>query len=141
MTVTVNTGFWVKLENDTVVQVWDTEPPYQTEPGWRQAVEIKPDIVVNREYITDHYFDLTKTPVEIIWNKAELDIESRKAGLVSKANFEFQQIVQAEIRKQTDEFPETQYDAEVVEAARIVFETARNAIAAATTHKAVDALL
>ena len=141
MTATINTGFWVKIEGDKVVQVWDTEPPYQTEPGWKQAIEIKPDVVPNREYITDHYFDITAVPVEIIWNKAELDVESRKSGLVSKANFEFQQIVQAEIRKQTDEFPETQYDAEVVEAARIVFETARNAIVAATTHKAVDALL
>ena len=141
MTATVTSGFWVKIENDQVVHIWDTEPPYQTEPGWKQAVEIKPEIITNREYFTDHYFDLTTTPVEIIWNKKELSVEDRKSGLVSNVNFEFQQVVQAEIRKQTDEYPETQYDAAVVEAAKVKFEAARDAISAAVTHKDVDAFI
>ncbi len=138
---TVNSGFWIKLDGGKVVQVWDTEPPYQTEPGWRQAVEIKPDVIPNREYITDHYFDTTVSPAQIIWNKAELSIDDRKSGLISKANFDFQQVVQEELRKQLDNFPETQYNAETVEAARIVFETARNAVTAANTHEELDALM
>jgi hypothetical protein len=42
-------------------------------------------------------------------------------------------------RKPTS-IPETQYDAAVVDAARVVFEARMDAIAAATTHEAVDAL-
>jgi hypothetical protein len=38
------------------------------------------------------------------------------------------------------QYPETQYDAAVVDAARIVFEARMDAIAAATTHEDVDAL-
>jgi hypothetical protein len=37
-------------------------------------------------------------------------------------------------------YPETRYDAAVVDAARLVFEARMDAIASATTHEAVDAL-
>jgi hypothetical protein len=49
-------------------------------------------------------------------------------------------VVDAEVAKETDAYPETQYDAAVVDAARIVFEARMDEIAAATTHEAVDAL-
>jgi hypothetical protein len=44
------------------------------------------------------------------------------------------------VAKETDQYPETQYDAAVVDAARIVFEARMDEIAAATTHEDVDAL-
>ena len=50
-------------------------------------------------------------------------------------------MVDAEVAKETDQYPETQYDAAVVDAARIVFEARMDEIAAATTHEAVDALM
>jgi hypothetical protein len=49
-------------------------------------------------------------------------------------------VVDAEVAKETDQYPETQYDAAVVDAARVVFEARMDDIAAATTHEAVDAL-
>jgi hypothetical protein len=49
-------------------------------------------------------------------------------------------VVDAEVAKETDQWPETQYDAAVVEAARAVFEARMTEIDAATTHEAVDAL-
>lgn len=134
------TGFWVRVQDDKVVAVWDTVPPFQSEAGWREAVDVAPELVAGREYITGHHFDLTATPAQIIWNKAELSVDDRKGGLVGQANGEFQQVVQGEIKKQTDEYPDTKYDAAVVEAARVVFEARRDAITAATTHEAVDAL-
>jgi hypothetical protein len=48
--------------------------------------------------------------------------------------------VDAEIAKETDQWPETQYDAAVVEAARVVYEARRVEIEAAVTHEDVDAL-
>jgi hypothetical protein len=44
------------------------------------------------------------------------------------------------MRKEVDEFPSTQYDAAVVDAARVAFEARMTAIATATTHEDVDAL-
>ena len=136
----VNTGFWVRVQDDEVIQCWNTIPPFETEAGWREAVEVTADCIPNREYQTGHTFDLSKTPVEIVWSKAEMTVEDRKGGLIGQANAAFNEVVRGEIRKQTDEFPETQYDAVVVEAARVVFEARRIAIDAATTHEAVDAL-
>ena len=137
---TINTGFWVRVEDDKITAVWDTMPPIHVESGWREAIEVMPDCTLNREYRTDHYFDLSTTPIKIVYNKASLTPEDRKGGLVSAANQAFQQVVQDETRKQTDEFPETQYDAAVVEAARLVFEARRYAISAAVTHEDLDAL-
>jgi hypothetical protein len=48
--------------------------------------------------------------------------------------------VQEEMRKEVDDFPETQYNAATVDAARIAFETRVTAINAATTHDELDAL-
>jgi hypothetical protein len=73
--------------------------------------------------------------------KRELEVDERKrrsAGLQAKAAFKT--VVDAEVAKETDQYPETQYDAAVVDAARIVFEARMDEIAAATTHEAVDAL-
>jgi hypothetical protein len=60
---------------------------------------------------------------------------------VAQAKAEFKAVVDAEVAKETDQWPETQYDAAVVEAARGVYEARRTAIDAAATHEDVDALI
>ena len=64
----IKTGFWVKVENDVVVQCWDTPPP-SDQTGWRDAVEVTPEVILNREYITTHSFDLTVEPAQIVWSE------------------------------------------------------------------------
>ena len=130
--------FFVKIVNDEVTQCWDTQPP-KGESGWKSAIEVRPAIT-NRQYYTGHTFDITKDPVEIVYGVEDMTVEGRKGGLRSQAAAEFQQVVQAETKKQTDEFPATQYNAATVDAARIVFETKVTAINAATTHEQLDAL-
>jgi hypothetical protein len=129
---------FVKIVNNEVIQVWDTQPP-AGEAGWKSAVEVRPAIT-NRQQYTSHSFDLTKDPVEIVWGVRDVTVDERKVGLQEQAKFKFSQIVQAEIRKQTDQYPETQYDADVVDAARVVFETEMGAINSANTHDDLDAL-
>ena len=110
------------------------------ESGWRAASEVKPDLVDNREIMTTHSFDLDADPAQIVWGKRELTVDERKGALIGQAKAEFQQVVEAEMRKEVDEFPSTQYDAAVVDAARVAFEARMTAIATATTHDEVDAL-
>ena len=55
--------YWVNIQNGKVVQCRDTDPQ---DPQWVGAVEIKPALGVG-QYYGDHYFDITKTPVEIVW--------------------------------------------------------------------------
>ena len=131
--------FFVKIVNNEVTQCWDTQPP-KGESGWKSAIEVRPAVIPNRQQYTSHSFDITKDPVEIIWGVQDITAEDRKGGLRSQAAAEFQQVVQEEMRKEVDEFPSTQYDAAVVDAARIVFETKVTAINAITTHEELDAL-
>jgi hypothetical protein len=130
----------IKIVNGEVKEVWDTPPP-EGEAGWTTAIEVRPELIPHRQMYTSHSFDLTKDPVEIVWGVVDITTEDRKGGMRSNAGFVFQRVVQEEMRKEVDEFPETQYDAAVVDAARIVFEDAVAAINAATTHEELDALM
>jgi hypothetical protein len=107
------TGFWIQVKNGEVKQVWDYAPDASrqaAEGGWREAVEVKPDLTDNREIITTHSFDLTADPAQIVWAKRDLTVDERKGGLEAQAKATYQSAVEAEMRKEMDEFPETQYD-------------------------------
>jgi hypothetical protein len=137
------TGFWIRVKNGQVTDVWDYKPSddkLAKEPGWREAVEVMPDLVPNREIVTTHHFDIDVTPAQIVWGKRAVEVEERKDGLRAQAKAAFKAVVDAEIAKETDQYPDTQYDAAVVDAARVVFEDRMDAIAAAVTHEDVDAL-
>jgi hypothetical protein len=123
--------------------VWDYKPSAEklaSESGWREAVEIFPELVPDREIITTHQINIDVEPAQIVWSKRDLEVGERKDGLQAQAKAAFKTVVDAEVAKETDEYPETQYDAAVVDAARIVFEARMDEIAAATTHEDVDAL-
>jgi hypothetical protein len=137
------TGFWIRVKNGQVTDVWDYKPSADklaSEPGWREAVEVMPDLVANREMVTAHHFNIDVEPAQIVWGKRDIEVDERKDGLRGSAKAEFKAVVDAEVAKETDQYPETQYDAAVVDAARVVFEARMDEIAAATTHEAVDAL-
>ena len=137
------TGYWIRVKNGKVTDVWDYKPSADklaSEPGWREAVEVLPDLVPNREIMTTHIINIDVEPAQILWSKRELEVDERKDGLLAQAKATFKAVVDAETAKETDQWPETQYDAAVVEAARAAFEARRIAIAAATTHEDVDAL-
>ena len=137
------TGYWIRVKNGKVTDVWDYKPSAEklaSEAGWREAVEIMPDLVANREIMTTHQINIDVEPAEIVWSKRELEVDERKDTLRIDAKFVFQRVVQAEVAKETDQYPETQYDAAAVDAARAVFEARMDAIMVATTHEDVDAL-
>jgi len=138
---TTKTGYWIREENGQVKDVWDYRPttgPKADLPGWREAVEVFPDVTDGREIITTHSFDLSVSPAQIIWAKRDLTVDERKGALEAEAKRTYQEVVEEELRKELDEFPETQYNAETVAAAQAVYEDAMTAIAALSTHEEVD---
>lgn len=135
---TVKTGYWIRVENGNVTQVWDTRPPLETEAGWKEAVEIFPDLTPNREYISHHTIDADKG--EIIWHKVALTVEDRKGGLVGAAKGEFQRVVNEEAQKQINDNPAEVYDATRVADAQALLDSKLAAIAGATTHEDLDVL-
>jgi hypothetical protein len=125
-----------------VKQVWDYAPDASrraAESGWREAVEVKPDLVDNREIITTHSFDLDADPAQIVWAKRELTVDERKGALIGQAKAEFQQVVDAQLQVEMAD-DDASGDLEAVSAAKAVKDARIAAINAATTHDEVDAL-
>lgn len=123
---------YVQTIDGEVKQVWDTVPP-ANEEGWREAIEVRAPIQVNRQGYTAHHFDLTTTPIQIIWDTYDIPVEQRKTDMKSGTTFAFQQVLRAQT-------PES-YDAAAVEASRQSMLAKQAQIDAATTHDELDALV
>lgn len=136
------TGFWIQVKNGEVKQVWDYAPDASrraAESGWREAVEVKPDLVDNREIMTTHSFDLNADPAQIVWGKRELTVDERKGVLRGQANAEFQEVVDAQLQIEMAD-DDASGDLEAVSTAKAAKDARIAAINAATTHDEVDAL-
>ena len=123
-------------------QVWDYAPDASrraAESGWREAVEVKPDLVDNREIMTTHSFDLDADPAQIVWAKRELTVDERKGALRGQANAEFQAVVDAQLQIEMAD-DDASGDLEAVSTAKAAKDARIAAINAATTHDEVDAL-
>lgn len=123
----------VQIVDNEVKQVWDSTPP-AGEEGWREAVEIRPAIQDGRQAYAGHRFDLTTTPVQIIWSTYDITVEDRKTNMKYNAGFVFQQVLQEQARNIDA------YDPATVDAARQVMVAKQAQIDAATTHDQLDAL-
>ena len=142
--VTRTIGFWIREQSGAVTDCWDVKPndtKIATEPGWREAVEVKPDVTPNREYITTHSFDLTKTPAEIVWSKTSLTVEDRRGGLLGQTKNSLQQVVQEQLRLEMSANPAEEFDVTAVTTAKAAIATRVTAINAAVTHEDLDALM
>jgi hypothetical protein len=125
-----------------VKQVWDYAPDASrraAESGWREAVEVKPDLVDNREIITTHSFDLDADPAQIVWGKRELTVDERKGALRGQANAEFQAVVDAQLAIEMAD-DDASGDLDAVAAAKAVKDAKIVAINTATTHEDVDVI-
>ena len=130
------------MHGGKVTDVWDYEPPAEkkaTEGGWREAVEVFPDVTENREIMTTHVIDIDKSPAEIVWSKRELTVDERKSGLIGQARAEFQAVVDAQLAVEMAD-DDVSGDLEAVSAAKAVKDARIATINAATTHEEVDAL-
>ena len=135
-------GFWIQVKNGEVKQVWDYAPDASrraAESGWREAVEVKPDLVDNREIITTHSFDLDADPAQIVWGKRELTVDERKGALIGQAKAEFQAVVDAQLQIEMAD-DDASGDLDAVAAAKAVKDAKIVAINTATTHEDVDVI-
>lgn len=131
-------SLFVQIVNNEVKQVWDTQPP-AGESGWKSAVEVKPDVVENRQVLDGHTFDLTTDPVEIVYAVRDITVDERKAGLIDQAKFEFQQVVNDQLQVEMDD-TDTDGDLDAVSAAKDVKDAKIVAINTATTHEDLDVI-
>ena len=129
-------SFYVQIVNNEVKQCWDTLPPGGVgNNGWKNAVEVRPNIIAHRQTYTAHTFDLTKDPVEIVYNVIDITVDDRKVGMRTNTNMAFQQ----EMQKQT--MDPMAYDPVKLQEAKDSIAPKIAAIDAATTHDDLDALI
>ena len=141
---TIKTGYWVRAVNGSVKDCWDYKPSDEkinSESGWREAVEVIPDTVPNREYVTTHTFDLTKTPAEIVWSKASLSVDDRRGGLKGQAKSIFNQAIQEQAKLEMSDNASESLDLETITTARATLTARLAALDAAVTHEDIDALM
>jgi len=129
-------SLFVKIENEKVTQVWDTQPP-AGEAGWKSAVEVRPEITDGKQIYTGHTFDLSADPVQIVYGVQDLTIAQRKEGLIGQANSEFQEVANEQTRLEVEG---GEMDIDTFVAAKTTKDTKLTAINACITHDDLDAL-
>ena len=128
-------SLFVRIVNNQVTDCWDTPLAEGVgNNGWKNAVEVRPTIIPNRQGYIAHTFDFTKDPVEIVYGTFDISVDDRKAGMKQNAAFTFQQVVNQQARNGSA------YDANAVATALTAMQTRESAIDACTTHDQLDAL-
>ena len=139
----IATGFWIRAVGDEIKDVWDYKPSQDildTQGGWREAIQITPDVDPMREYINGHTIDINVTPAEIRWHLAYLSVDDRKGMLISEADSKYRAVIAAETAKETDPDPDSHMDMAVVQAANTAYTARINQINACTTQEELDAI-
>jgi hypothetical protein len=127
-------SLYVQVVNGEVRQCWDTPPP-AGETGWVSAIEVRPEIIPHRQMYTAHRFDVSKTPVEIVYGVQDISYEDRKVGMIQHANMAFQMELQRQAANPASYDPVALQTIKDSTAPRIA------AIEAAESHDDLDALM
>jgi len=127
---------FVKIVNDQVEKVWDTQPP-AGESGWKSAIEVRPSIDYSRFCYTEHTFDLTTDPVQIVWGVREITVDERKSSMKGIAQSEYERIANQELRKDLNGGAG---DVTIVQDASAAYKAKIAQIDAATTHEQLDVI-
>ena len=127
----------IRIENNSVVECMNADevPQGAMNTGeWRDAVEIQPELVVGKQVTDGHWFDLTKTPVEILWNVKDLSVEDRKHPLLSAVDEKYKQQLTDVVNTAEDPAESTQAFLQALtnkQADKVV-------VTALTTHQQID---
>jgi hypothetical protein len=128
---------YIRVENNEVVECLDYLPP-NASGDWREAIEIDPEMTIGRQIRGTHSFDLTKTPVEIVWSVIDLTIEERKQTLLAKLELISYKIVHDELIK---EFDGQSSDFALVQSSIDAYRQKRSGLLALETHEEIDAFV
>lgn len=91
-------NYWVRVENGVVVECLSYNP--NTEGDWREAVDVPANPIPNRQVVEGHYFDITKTPVEVVWGVKDLSVEDRKETILMEITQAERQAIHDEVTKE-----------------------------------------
>lgn len=126
---------YVQVINDAVKHCWDTKPTEGVgNNGWKEAIEVKPEIVAGRQRYAAHTFDITKDPVEIVYPVIDISVDERKAAMLAEVKAIPKQLERSMATGATP------FDAEKIAAAEAYIVPKVAAINACTSHDDLEAL-
>lgn len=130
-------SLYVRVVDGVVRDCWDTPPDCGVGvDGWKNAVEVKPTIIPNRQTYTAHQFDTTKDPVEIVYGINEISVDARKGGLKMNVDTEFRIMIQNQMAS-----PDLiDFNIPAISNAFSAIASKKIQIDACTTHDELDAL-
>jgi hypothetical protein len=130
----------IRVENNEVVECMNVNeiPEGAMDTGdWRDAVEVPPTLVEGRQIRGAHWFDLSKTPVEIRWNVFDLSVSERKNSLISHLKDDTQGTIYQVLGETEDEVQAAQ---SIVESL-LTRQRIKQEIEALQTHEEIDTYL
>jgi hypothetical protein len=129
---------YAQVINGQIAQCIDTPPPSPVGmDGWCIVQEIRPDLIPNRQRYTDHTWNTSINPVQLIYGVIDISAEERQNQLKTNATSLFQQTVNQQAQAVV---AGGSYDFAAVSAAHDKMVSDIAAIDAATTHDLLDAL-
>ena len=135
------TGFWVKVKDDEVLEVWDVEPDQdEKDTGlWTAAVEVFPEYVPGRQEVIGHTIDITQNPIQITYGKMDINVDSRIDNAKAQAQIYYRDVVIQEGNRALDEVDGTT-DLDRIAAAKTRLDAITADLDAATTHDEFEAV-
>ena len=127
----------IRVENNSVVECMSPEevPAGAMDTGdWRDAIEVVPELIPNRQVRGSHWFDLTKNPVEIRWNVEELSVDDRKPSLLLAIDQKYKQRLADVANSANDTVESTQLFLQVM----VSKQAEKDIVNAFTTHEQID---
>jgi hypothetical protein len=127
----------IRIENNSVVECMNADevPEGAMNTGdWRDAVEVQPELITGKQVTDGHWFDLTKTPVEILWNVKDLSVEDRKQPLLSAVDQKYKQQLTDVVNTANDPSESTQAFLQ----AMMDKQADKSVVTALTTHQQID---
>ena len=127
---------YVRIEDDLVVECLDYLPE-NAQGDWREAIDVVPPITPSRQIQGSHHFDISKTPVEIVWGVIDLSISDRKDTILAAVTTSTRQTIESELNRQYG-LPAGSADFSIIEQMFTDLQIKRDEIQALSTHEEID---
>ena len=120
---------------DTMKECWDHLPECGIgNEGWKNAIEVKPEMNPRRQRYTGHVFDVTVDPVQIKWGIKNYPVQNRINDLISAGEFPMFALFTQMARKFMA------YDPELIASTQATTDQLHACLKVATTHNQLDAI-
>jgi hypothetical protein len=127
---------YVRVENDQVVECLDYLPANH-QGDWREAVDVIPSLIPFKQIQGPHSFDISKTPVEIVWSVIELTLDERKQTIFNMTTADLQNQIEKQLNKDLSN-PSENINFQLVESLVNQIRSKKFEIDAIQTHEEMD---